>query len=72
MALAHHGRGRGDVRARGGRARARRAALGGGGRHALRHCATLSNTHMGNEAVASRYTRKLSQLESVNSTEAMT
>ena len=45
MAPAHRGRAHGDARAHGARARAHahRAALGGGGRHALPHPATLSN-----------------------------
>ena len=42
-APAHRGRARGDARARGARAHARRAALGGGGRYALQRHATLSN-----------------------------
>ena len=46
MASAHHGRARGDVHARGGHARARRAVLGGGGCHALQHSATLSSMYV--------------------------
>ena len=48
MAPAHRVHGRGDARARGGRARARarRAARGGGGRRALQRHATFSNVLM--------------------------